>query len=124
MNEYEPQLNTPKEIDPLFLKRLQDMGGPKLASELINMYLVRGPQLVETIGKGIDTEDYEPAQNAAHSLISSAGNLGGKRVSDLSKSIELALHKKEFAEIPSLHSDLVSAQETFQQYLIEALESL
>ena len=83
MDEHVNNSKIPADIDPLFLTRLQELGGSKLASELVGMYLTRGSQLLDTISTGLNTNDLPAVKNSAHSLISSAGNLGGKRVSDL-----------------------------------------
>ncbi|MBT6555085.1 MAG: Hpt domain-containing protein [Candidatus Marinimicrobia bacterium] len=112
------------DIDPLFLRRLQELGGAKLASELVGMYLTRGAQLLETISAGIDNQDFAVIKNAAHSLISSAGNLGGKQVSDLSKLLETAAIEEQLGKMPDLLSELSTAQEVFQIYLKGALEGL
>jgi len=124
MNEQANNSKIPADIDPLFLTRLQELGGSKLAGELVGMYLTRGSQLLDTISTGLDTNDLPVVKNAAHSLISSAGNLGGKRVSDLAKSIESAAIEEQIDTIPELLSKIISAQEAFQQYLQGALEHL
>ncbi|NQT63291.1 MAG: Hpt domain-containing protein [Candidatus Marinimicrobia bacterium] len=112
------------DIDPLFLRRLQELGGSKLANELVGMYLIRGAQLLENISAGIDSKAFSEIKNAAHSLISSAGNLGGKKVSNISKLMETAAIEEQIDSMPDLLSDLSSAQEVFQKYLKGALEGL
>jgi len=112
------------EIDPHFLDRLKELGGPKLVSELITMYLNRGSVLLDTIAAGIESKDYDSVKNASHSLISSAGNLGGKRVSELSKAIESAATDEKGDSLDGLKPDLILAQELFQQYLQGASEQL
>ena len=84
MDDHKDNTNISGDIDPLFLSRLTDLGGSKLASELVGMYLVRGAQLLDAITSGFEAKDFSVVKNAAHSLISSAGNLGGKKVSNLS----------------------------------------
>jgi len=116
--------NESTDIDPLFLTRLQDLGGAKLASELVGMYLIRGAQLLETISSGIENEDYTAVKNAAHSLISSAGNLGGKKVSILAQQIENAAFEQKGEIIPELLENTISAHEDFQEYLNGALKQL
>ncbi len=112
------------DIDPLFLRRLQELGGDKLATELVDMYLIRGAQLLETISDGIDDQKFSEIKNAAHSLISSAGNLGGKKISNLSKLMENAALEEQIDGMPDLLSELLTAQDVFQKYLKGALEGL
>ncbi len=113
-----------EDIDPKFIKRLKELGGTKLVSELIQMYLVRGSQLMETIAQGMAAKDLDSIQNAAHSLISSAGNLGGQRVSNLSATLEGAAIDGKTDIISVVSPELFSAQKSFQEYLKEALEQL
>lgn len=124
MNDDFIKIEPPKDIEPKFLRRLEELGGTKLVSELIKMYLERGNQLLETICNGIDTQDYSSVKGAAHSLISSAGNLGGHKVSDLAKSMENAAIDAESDAMINLRPDLETAQAEFQTYLKGALENL
>jgi HPt (histidine-containing phosphotransfer) domain-containing protein len=112
------------EIDPHFLDRLKELGGPKLISELITMYLTRGSDLLDTIVAGIESQDFNSVKNAPHSLISSAGNLGGKRVSKLSIAIEAAAMDEQIDILDELKPDLILAQDYFQHYLQGAFEQL
>lgn len=109
--------NNSDEIDPLFLSRLVDLGGSKLANELVDMYLVRGNELLDAISKGIESNDLARIQSAAHSLISSAGNLGGKKVSELAKLIEKSAVDQNVAALQDLFSQVSAAQIKFQEYL-------
>ncbi|MBC8376415.1 MAG: Hpt domain-containing protein [FCB group bacterium] len=124
MNDQLNNSTASDDIDPLFLRRLQELGGTKLASELVGMYLIRGAQLLENISHGIDTQAFSEIKNAAHSLISSAGNLGGKKVSNISKLMETAAIEKQIGSMPDLLSELLTAQKVFQKYLKGALEGL
>jgi hypothetical protein len=42
MNDQVNNSTVSGDIDPLFLRRLQELGGSKLANELVGMYLTRG----------------------------------------------------------------------------------
>lgn len=114
-----PQLD----IDPAFLKRMAKMGSDQLVRELINMYFTRSVELLEAIAHGLQDGDDESIRNAAHSLISSSGNLGGKKVSDLAKQIELAAMNGEADTLKKLHPELLIAQDDFIQYLTRDLET-
>jgi len=118
------ELDKSADIDPLFLSRLVELGGTKLAGELIKMYLVRGAELLDAISTGIASNDFAKIRSAAHSLISSAGNLGGKRVSELAKLLEKYAMEENSAPLESLLSDALSAQITFQKYLRGEMENI
>lgn len=113
-----------RDIDPQILARLQELAGLKITSELVVMYLHRGVQLLESIRVGLEIEDYKAIKDAAHSLISSAGNLGGNKVSGIAKQIEHAAIEKESQRIPDLIERMADAQETFQRYLNKELEKI
>ena len=122
MDEHVDKSNISGDIDPLFLSRLEDLGGSKLATELVDMYLIRGYQLLEAIAAGFAAQDFSVVKNAAHSLISSAGNLGGKKVSTLAKLIEAEAIEEQLDQLPELLVNLRAAQKAFQQYLRGAIE--
>ncbi|MBC8193298.1 MAG: Hpt domain-containing protein [Candidatus Marinimicrobia bacterium] len=124
MDEHVDKSNISGDIDPLFLSRLEDLGGSKLATELVDMYLIRGYQLLEAIAAGFAAQDFSVVKNAAHSLISSAGNLGGKKVSTLAKLIEAEAIEEQLDQLPELLVNLRAAQKAFQQYLRGAIEKI
>ncbi len=118
--EATPQLD----IDPAFLTRMAKMGSDQLVIDLINMYFTRSVELIDAIGHGVQAgDDDDSIRNAAHSLISSAGNLGGKKVSDLAKQIELAAMNGDADTLKKLHPELIIAQGDFIQYLTKDLET-
>ena len=124
MNDHVDNSKRSGDIDSLFLARLEELGGSKLTAELVNMYLIRGDQLLDTISTGIKAQDFSAVKNAAHSLISSAGNLGGQKVSNISKRIEAAAIDEQFVDMSDLFTELSEAQVIFQQYLKETLGEL
>ena len=111
------------EIDPAFLARLAKMGGDHLVVELTHMYFARSVELIDNIVSGLLNSEFEPIKNASHSLISSAGNLGGQRVSDLSKLIEQAALDRDLETLRALEPELLEAQSAFIAYLEKDLES-
>jgi len=122
----DPMMNSDNssDIDPLFLARLVELGGPKLAHELVGMYLVRGSELLNTIAAGIRDQDFPEIKNASHSLISSAGNLGGKKVSELAKLLEKSAIEERNEDLDDLLSQAKAAQGLFEEYLRGVLEKV
>lgn len=119
VNSNPPELD----IDPGFLTRMASMGGEMLVRELIQMYFARSEELVQSIAAGLTENQYEPAARAAHSLVSSSGNLGGQLVSYLSKEIERAAENQDISKLETLYMQLLKAQEAFIIYLQQNLES-
>lgn len=62
------------------LDRLREWGGDDLVVKMLNLFLEHGPERVEQIRSGIESGTLEEAQRGAHSLKSSAGNLGARRL--------------------------------------------
>ena len=67
----------PTIIDPAALKRLEDWGGASLSKEIVRLFLENGPTQVDQIRGAMDGEDLDVPERGAHSLKSSAANVGG-----------------------------------------------
>jgi len=120
----QPSVARPElDIDPAFLSRLSSMGGGQLVVQLIQMYFTRSVELLEAINSGVVDNDFDAIKNAAHSLISSSGNLGGQQVSYLSKVIEQAALNQQIHEIETYTKELIDFQAAFIEYLKQDLEN-
>ncbi|MCF7807444.1 MAG: Hpt domain-containing protein [Candidatus Marinimicrobia bacterium] len=106
-------------IDEDVLLRLHKMGGAELVSGLIALYFKNAPEKLDTIYTGLKNGDSESIERAAHTMISSAGNLGGKLVSDLAKKIEAAAMENDLKEIEDLVGPFDQANTSFYNYLKE-----
>ncbi len=69
---------------------LCDDGDTELIVDLIEMFLEDGPDRVREVREGLETEDWERVERAAHSLKGSSGNLGASKVQDVSEALQLA----------------------------------
>ncbi len=67
-------------LDQAVLDRLLDWGGDTLLARMIDLFLEAAPARVEEIEDASVTGDLEALARAAHSLKSSAGNLGAERL--------------------------------------------
>jgi HPt (histidine-containing phosphotransfer) domain-containing protein len=72
------------------MERLTRLGGTKLVRQLIELYLAHGPERVRAIEAGVETGDAKQVERAAHSLKSSAGNLGARRLQHTAEAVEAA----------------------------------
>lgn len=106
-------------IDKDVMERLRQMGGDELISGLVGLYLKGTPEKMDVLFQGMKKADFDPIERAAHSLISSAGNLGGKLVSELAKQIEAAALEQNMEEIERLAGELYQANALFINYLKE-----
>ena len=104
-------------IDRDVFQRLNQLGGNKLTDGLIQMYLSRTPEKIQIIQQGIDDTEFGKIENVAHTLISSAGNLGGMLVSKLSAKIEAAAMARDLTTITQVFPALTEADQEFREYL-------
>jgi HPt (histidine-containing phosphotransfer) domain-containing protein len=86
------------------------------------MYFQRSAELMENIQAGVASNDLERSKAAAHSLISSSGNLGGQMVSYLSKLMEHFAFERESAPLAEIVEKLKRSQADFIEYLKNDLE--
>ncbi|MEX2467717.1 MAG: Hpt domain-containing protein [Gemmatimonadota bacterium] len=77
-------------IDPQALERLREWGGDKLVGQMIRLFISNAGQRMDQIRTGVSEDQIRDAEMGAHSLKSSAANLGAERVRELAATIELA----------------------------------
>lgn len=77
-------------IDPQALERLREWGGEKLAGQMVRLFLKNTGARMEQIRAGIAEGDLEEAERGAHSLKSSAANIGAEALRTLATRIESA----------------------------------
>jgi len=82
------------------------------------MYIDRVPAKLEEIRAGTDDSDFESVQMAAHSLVSSAGNLGGMAVSSLASQVEAAAIAEDVDRLRERAELLFVTCEEFETYLV------
>ncbi|MFP3948008.1 MAG: Hpt domain-containing protein [Gemmatimonadota bacterium] len=67
-------------LDSEALDRLREWGGDDLVVKMLDLFMEHGPERVAQIRSGVETGSLEETQRGAHSLKSSAGNLGARRL--------------------------------------------
>jgi HPt (histidine-containing phosphotransfer) domain-containing protein len=75
-------------LDGTALARLERLGGAALVRQMIELYLTNGPERVQLLADGAASGDAERVQRAAHTMKSSAGNLGAVRLQHTADEIE------------------------------------
>lgn len=81
-------MNAPPVLDPAALDRLRRIGGGTLLAQMVELYLANGPDRVRTLQDGAATGDVERVERAAHTMKSSAGNLGAIRLQRTAEALE------------------------------------
>jgi len=108
------------QLAPGALERLGEWGGDELVTKMVELFLQVAPERVEAIRSGLGKDDLTNVERGAHSLRSSAGNLGADRVRELAGRIEelAALGNREGL------TPLVEELETNFRATVEELEAI
>lgn len=104
-------------LDPAALDRLREWGGDKLLGQMIRLFLENAPGRMEQIRSGAGDGGVGEAEKGAHSLKSSAANVGAHRVRDVSADIERLAGGGDLAAVRGLLPSLEAA-------FAEAIEAL
>jgi HPt (histidine-containing phosphotransfer) domain-containing protein len=96
-------------IDPQALERLREWGGDKLAGQMVRLFLKNSGTRMDQIRAGVDGSDLEEAERGAHSLKSSAANIGAELLRTLATRMESAALEGNAAEALSMLPALESA---------------
>ena len=93
-------------LDTAALDKLYEWGGAELKDKMIELFSQNAPDRLEGVRAGLGSGDLELAERSAHSLKSSAANLGAQAVRQLSGRIEELLEKGEEDEARGLLPEL------------------
>jgi two-component system sensor histidine kinase/response regulator len=97
-------------IDPQAQARLQEWGGPNLVREMIKLFLQNAPQRLEQVRKGVgDGGELKEAERGAHSLKSSAANVGAVTVSKVAAEMENLATEGKVTELKAVLPKLEAA---------------
>ena len=99
----------PTIIDPAALERLEEWGGPGLSKEIVQLFLDHGPVRMDQIRGAMDGEDLEAPERGAHSLKSSAANVGAHHVHRVASEVELAASGGDLERVRELIPNLEDA---------------
>lgn len=77
-------------LDGVALDRLRSIGGGDLVRRMIELYLDGGPGRIRNVTEGAAAGDISAVERAAHSIKSSAGNLGAIRLQRTAEALEAA----------------------------------
>lgn len=107
-------------LDPNAMKRLEDWGGPALARKMVRLFLDTSGERVSQVQQGLAGGALDEAERGAHSLKSSAGNLGATEMQRVAASMEELLASADTNAARDLFERF---QETHRQTL-DALQVL
>jgi HPt (histidine-containing phosphotransfer) domain-containing protein len=98
-------------LDPVALQRLERLGGHALRRRMVQLFLETAPERLEAAAVGAAGGDLDGVERAAHSLRSSAGNIGAAAVAYLTGALETAAARGDAPEVQSLLGSLRDALE-------------
>ena len=99
-------------IDPQALERLKEWGGQKLAGQMVRLFLKNSGTRMDQIRTGVGQGDPDEAERGAHSLKSSAANIGAEGLRTLATRIESAALDSDVDALGALLPELESAYES------------
>ena len=108
-------------IDPQAQARLEEWGGPKLVTQMIRLYLENAPVRLEQVRKGVSEGSLDEAERGAHSLKSSAANVGAMIVSRIAAEMEDRASGGDTTALASLVPELEAAFALAHQQLAATL---
>ena len=109
-------------IDPERFEKLREWGGEALVAQLLELFVIQTPERVASIRHGSRPEMTEVAARAAHSLRSTATNLGALRLAALAEEAENALKQGEFEGLADLADALEREFEKARSELVGPVE--
>jgi two-component system, sensor histidine kinase and response regulator len=112
-------MTDPEILEQSALDRLKEWGGEKLLGQMIHLFLENAPGRMTQIRAGING-DVKESEKGAHSLKSSAANVGAHHLRTIAADMERAAAGGDTAAVVALLPSLESA---FSQ-AITALESV
>lgn len=83
-----PASDSPDGLDALTLDRLDELGGTPLLEEIFRLVLAHSPDKVSAARAGCESGDLTAVRQAAHSLRSSAGNVGALELAAAARRLE------------------------------------
>lgn len=96
-------------IDPRALERLKEWGGDKLAGQMVRLFLKNSGTRMDQIRQGAESGDLDEAERGAHSLKSSAANIGAEVVRTFATRLESAALEKDLDAVRRLLPELETA---------------
>ena len=81
-----PKMESP--LDSAVVEQIQQLGGDKLLSELVEIFLSQAPNRLQELRAGIAENDLERVAKAAHSFRSSSVSLGARAISEAAGVLE------------------------------------
>ena len=103
-------------LNPAALERLRKWGGDKLAAQMVRLFLDNSGGRMDQIRGGVAAEDPDEAEKGAHSLKSSAANVGAEVVRGLAGEIESAASS---GDVEAVRTILPGLEDAYSQAIAD-----
>lgn len=104
-------------IDRTALARIDELGGPPLVAQMIALFAEHGGSLATAIAEAARAGDRAGVRRAAHSLRSTAGNLGATRLVQLATDLEQGAETLTAERVRRAATEIVSEVEHARRHL-------
>lgn len=111
-------------LEDAALAKVRQIGGPSLLARLIDSFLQHAPARLAAARTGGVAGDLGEVERATHSLKSTAGNLGARRLQFLAERIETLSAARDAAAVTALLGELERVFEATRVALVQEREGL
>jgi len=108
MTSQQNQISNIPSIDPSAIARLKKIGSDVLVVKMIDLFLENTPQKIDIMKRANQDSDFQSLEMAAHSLKSSAGNIGAKKLQKTANDIESLAQKKQSKLLGKLIDSIIT----------------
>lgn len=93
-------------IEDAALRRLLRIGGRGFLREMIDLFLEHAPERIRSARAALEDGDHQTLYRAAHSLKSTAGNLGARGLQRVSERVEARAAERDLEAVPPLLEEM------------------
>jgi two-component system, sensor histidine kinase and response regulator len=104
------------------LARLRRLGGEAVVRRIFSIVLEQVPERLAVAEHGLTSRNFEAIRHTAHSLRSSAANVGATRLQELARELEENLVQDNHAEAAPGLARLIAEWNLVREQLLEHLE--
>jgi HPt (histidine-containing phosphotransfer) domain-containing protein len=106
------------------LERLEEWGGPQMQRKMIEIFLSYTPNRMDQIKEGFSRAEANAVEAGAHTLKSSAGNLGATRLQELCEEVERIAEGQDLGALDRLLPELEAAYSATRRELEKLLKGM
>lgn len=104
-------------LDPAVLDRLRRIGGRDFLLEMIALFLENAPLRVRAAREGVEGADSQAVYRAAHSLKSTAGNLGARVLQRTAERVERRAAARDMEGLGELVEEMAARYDAVRERL-------